>query len=64
MALTKSMIRGLMPALTTPVDGKGGVDRAAVRTQVEVVLQAGAAGLVPVGGTGEYAALAPPAAHR
>ena len=59
MTLTKSMIKGLLPALTTPIDAKGRVDREAVRKLVDYVLQGGAAGLVPVGGTGEYAALSP-----
>jgi 4-hydroxy-tetrahydrodipicolinate synthase len=51
------MIQGLLPALTTPIDAKGGIDREAVRRQVEHVLQGGASGLVPIGGTGEFAAL-------
>jgi 4-hydroxy-tetrahydrodipicolinate synthase len=59
MTLTRSMIQGLLPALTTPIDARGGIDREAVRRQVEHVLQGGASGLVPVGGTGEYAALSP-----
>ena len=59
MALNKSMIKGILPALTTPIDGKGNVDRAATKAQVEHVLAGGAAGLIPIGGTGEYAALAP-----
>lgn len=59
MALTRSMIKGLLPALTTPIDGKGNVDRTATKAQVEHVLAGGASGLIPIGGTGEYAALAP-----
>jgi len=55
------MIQGLLPALTTPLDADGNVDRAAVRKLVDHVVAGGAAGLVPVGGTGEYTALSPAA---
>lgn len=57
MTLKRSMIQGILAALTTPVDSQGAVDRKAVRRQVDYVLSGGAAGVVPVGGTGEYAAL-------
>lgn len=59
MTLTREMIKGIMPALTTPIDKSGAVDTAAVRKQVEHVLAGGASALIPVGGTGEYAALSP-----
>lgn len=59
MALTRSMIKGILPALTTPIDAAGGVDRKLVRSQVDHVIAGGAAGLVPVGGTGEFSALSP-----
>ena len=57
MALSKSMIRGLMPALTTPLDKSGKVDAKANQVQVDYVIAGGASVLVPVGGTGEYSAL-------
>lgn len=57
MTLTKTMIRGLLPALTTPLDKNGKVDVKATQAQVEHVIAGGASGVVPVGGTGEYAAL-------
>jgi 4-hydroxy-tetrahydrodipicolinate synthase len=59
MTLTKSMIRGLMPALTTPFDKDGTIDARANQAQVEYVIAGGASALVPVGGTGEYSALSP-----
>ncbi len=60
MALHRSMIKGIMPALTTPIDpATGTVARKAVRSMVEHVVAGGAGGLIPVGGTGEYAALSP-----
>lgn len=58
MALSRKMIKGLLPALTTPLDKHGKVDAAANRRQIEYVIAGGASGLIPVGGTGEYAALA------
>ncbi|MBI1385062.1 MAG: hypothetical protein GC150_09150 [Rhizobiales bacterium] len=57
MALTSSMLRGLLPALTTPLDRDGRVDAVATRRQVDYIIAGGASGLVPVGGTGEYSAL-------
>jgi 4-hydroxy-tetrahydrodipicolinate synthase len=57
MALDKSKITGLLPALTTPIDKTGAVDVAAVKGQVDHVIAGGASGLVPVGGTGEFTAL-------
>ncbi|MEZ5844382.1 MAG: 4-hydroxy-tetrahydrodipicolinate synthase [Hyphomicrobiaceae bacterium] len=59
MVLTRSMIKGLLPALTTPLDSGGKVDAAATRRQVDHVIAGGASGVVPIGGTGEYAALSP-----
>jgi 4-hydroxy-tetrahydrodipicolinate synthase len=57
MTLTRSMIKGLLPALTTPFDKNGKVDAKATKIQVDHVIAGGASGLVPVGGTGEYTAL-------
>lgn len=59
MPLTKTQIRGLLPAMTTPIDKKGAVDVAAVKAQVDYLIAGGASGLVPVGGTGEFTALSP-----
>ncbi len=57
MTLTMDQLIGLYPALVTPTDAAGTVDRAATSRLVEFLCAAGVNGLVPVGGTGEYAAL-------
>ncbi len=57
--LTKDDLVGIFPALPTPLDDAGDVDTAATERLVEFLLAAGVQGLVPVGGTGEYAALSP-----
>src|SRR5258706_8863457 len=59
MNLTKDQLIGLYPALPTPTDPSGTVDRKATARLVEFLCAAGVNGLVPVGGTGEYAALLP-----
>src|SRR5205085_991073 len=59
MKVTKEQLRGLYPALPTPTDAAGTVDRKATTRLVEFLCAAGVNGLVPVGGTGEYAALTP-----
>jgi 4-hydroxy-tetrahydrodipicolinate synthase len=59
MKLTKDQLIGLYPALPTPTDPSGTVDRKATARLVEFLCAAGVNGLVPVGGTGEYAALLP-----
>ena len=59
MKLTKEQLIGLYPALPTPTDPSGTVDRKATARLVEFLCAAGVNGLVPVGGTGEYAALLP-----
>lgn len=51
-------LRGLIPACPTPVTPSGTVDRAAMARLVTYMLDGGAAGLVPLGGTGEYTAFA------
>ncbi|MBN9235906.1 hypothetical protein QV13_07895 [Mesorhizobium hungaricum] len=57
MTLSKDSIRGLFTATTTPLTTHGQLHAAAIPQQVEVLLSAGMTGLVPVGGTGEGAAL-------
>lgn len=56
--LTADHLRGIFPALPTPVHADDTVDADAARALVRHVLAAGVAGVVPVGGTGEYGALA------
>ncbi len=57
--VTREQLTGLYPALPTPTDAKGNVDRAATAKLVDFLCGSGINGLVPVGGTGEYAALSP-----
>jgi 4-hydroxy-tetrahydrodipicolinate synthase len=59
MQLNKTHLTGLFTALVTPYDADGEVDRAAVARIVRHQLDGGASGLVPIGGTGEYAMLSP-----
>lgn len=59
MALTKDELTGIFTALVTPVDREGSVDAAAANRLVEHCVSNGSSGLVPNGGTGEYAAMTP-----
>jgi 4-hydroxy-tetrahydrodipicolinate synthase len=49
----------VLPALLTPFDETGGVDRAALREHVEFVIERGVDGIMPCGTTGETALLEP-----
>lgn len=54
------MIRGILPALLTPMDGEGAsVNHAALRRLVEFHIQSGVSGFFVCGGTGEGLLLAP-----
>jgi 4-hydroxy-tetrahydrodipicolinate synthase len=55
--LTASQLRGILPALPTPVTEDDSVDAAAVSALVSWLLKQGVDGIVPLGGTGEYGAL-------
>ena len=57
MAITPSDIGGLYTAVVTPFGRDGAVDVAALKGLVSHQIRAGAAGIVPIGGTGEYPAL-------
>jgi 4-hydroxy-tetrahydrodipicolinate synthase len=52
-------LSGIYPALPTPAKADGRPDFDALREMVEFNLSNGAAGLVPMGGTGEYTAFSP-----
>jgi 4-hydroxy-tetrahydrodipicolinate synthase len=52
-------LTGLMPAPPTALDAHGKADRKAMHTLVRHMLDNGATGLVPLGGTGEFTALSP-----
>ena len=57
MTLTKDDLTGIYTALVTPFDQEGAVDTGAAKRLVEHCVVNGTAGLVPNGGTGEYAAM-------
>jgi 4-hydroxy-tetrahydrodipicolinate synthase len=45
---------GPMPAVTTPFDGKGAIDRTAFQANIRRLMKAGATGVVACGCTGEF----------
>lgn len=55
--LTAEQLRGILPALPTPVKADDTIDTEATRALLHHVLPQRVAGLVPIGGTGEYGAL-------
>lgn len=56
MALSHDKLRGLFTAIVTPLAADGAVDIKGLQALVRFQLQAGASGIVPIGGTGEYPA--------
>lgn len=56
MALSSTDLHGLYTAIVTPLKDDGSVDVAGLQNLVRFQLQAGASGIVPIGGTGEYPA--------
>ncbi len=57
MSLTKADISGLFTAIVTPFGPDNAVDFPVLKDLVKRQLKAGATGIVPIGGTGEYTAL-------
>jgi 4-hydroxy-tetrahydrodipicolinate synthase len=55
--LTSQTLRGILPAIPTPINSDDTVDRDATRTLMRYLLDKGIDGVVPLGGTGEYGAL-------
>ena len=55
--LTASQLRGILPAIPTPVNADDTINEAATRALIDYLLTQGIDGLVPLGGTGEYGAL-------
>jgi 4-hydroxy-tetrahydrodipicolinate synthase len=53
-----SRLHGILPAIPTPVNADDSVDVGAARALMAYLLQHGIDGVVPIGGTGEYGALA------
>lgn len=60
--LTAAKLRGIFPAIPTPVRADDTIDASAARVLLQYLLPSGIAGIVPIGGTGEYGAL--PRAER
>ena len=56
--LNASNLNGVLPAIPTPVNATVRSTSAATRTLVDFLLRKGIDGLVPLGGTGEYGAMA------
>ena len=52
-------LTGLMPACPTSLTAEGHADAASMKAVVRHMLDNGASGLVPLGGTGEYTSLSP-----
>lgn len=52
-------LTGLMPACPTSLTAEGGADVASMKAVVRHMLDNGASGLVPLGGTGEHTSLSP-----
>ena len=55
--LTAAGLRGIFPAIPTPVTPDDRIDEGAARAQMALILRGKASGVVPLGGTGEYGAL-------
>lgn len=58
--LTAARLRGILPAIPTPVNAEDGIDSDAVASLFAWLLKQGIDGVVPLGGTGEYGALSRP----
>ncbi|GGF63096.1 4-hydroxy-tetrahydrodipicolinate synthase [Azorhizobium oxalatiphilum] len=56
--LTSAQLKGILPATPTPVNADDTINVAASKALFSWLLQQGVDGLVPLGGTGEYGALA------
>jgi len=56
MTLTQDKLSGLYTAIVTPLAADGAVDIKGLQDLVRFQLRSGAAGIVPIGGTGEYPA--------
>ena len=61
-ALNAEQLRGILPAIPTPVTAHDTIDEGATRKLVARLVASGIDGIVPLGGTGEYGAL--PRAER
>ncbi|MCX4161527.1 MULTISPECIES: 4-hydroxy-tetrahydrodipicolinate synthase [Paraburkholderia] len=56
--LSAQQLQGVLPAIPTPVHADDTIDADAARALIHYLLKQGVDGIVPLGGTGEYGALA------
>ncbi|MEQ5842663.1 4-hydroxy-tetrahydrodipicolinate synthase [Paraburkholderia acidicola] len=56
--LSAQQLQGVLPAIPTPVHADDTIDADAARALIRYLLKQGVDGIVPLGGTGEYGALA------
>jgi len=56
--LTSSSLRGIIPAIPTPVNPDDSINVEATRALLAYLLKQGVDGILPLGGTGEYGAIA------
>lgn len=54
MSMMATQLRGVIAAVATPFDDADAIDEKALRMQLDRILENGAHGLMPVGGTGEF----------
>lgn len=55
--ISAQQLRGIFPAIPTPVNGDGSIHVEGARSLMQYLLRQGIDGVVPLGGTGEYGAL-------
>ncbi|MDE2290432.1 MAG: 4-hydroxy-tetrahydrodipicolinate synthase [Burkholderiales bacterium] len=55
--LNANQLRGVMPAIPTPVNPDDTINESATRALIAYLLKQGVEGVVPLGGTGEYGSL-------
>jgi 4-hydroxy-tetrahydrodipicolinate synthase len=57
--VSKNDLKGIMPALVTPSDQEGVFKATETKKLLNILMQAGVSGIVPLGGTGEFTNLPP-----
>ena len=57
--VSKNDLKGIMPALVTPSDQEGNFKATETKNLLNILMQAGVSGIVPLGGTGEFTNMPP-----
>lgn len=57
MAISRTDLQGIFPAIPTPVDKQGNFNKQALGPMIDYLFKGGMSGVVALGGTGEYLAL-------